>query len=148
VTRVAGDRIADIRALTVRVDARERELAELTETHVPQLLALPGCGHWAHPPHHLPADTCIALTTGDPDRRRISVKVDGYVLGNVFRLLIAGGGTLIWLLIFRVPYSIVLAIMVAIFDLIPIVGSTVGGIVVTFVALTVSLPVAITTAIF
>jgi hypothetical protein len=43
VTRIAGDLIADIRALTVRVDARERELAELTETHVPQLLALPGC---------------------------------------------------------------------------------------------------------
>ena len=36
----------------------------------------------------------------------------------------------------------------ALFDLIPIIGSTVGGIIVSLVALTVSLPVAIATAIF
>jgi transposase len=44
VTRIAADLVADIQALTLRVDALERELAELTETHAPQLLALPGCG--------------------------------------------------------------------------------------------------------
>ena len=38
--------------------------------------------------------------------------------------------------------------MVALLDLIPIVGSTVGGVIVSLVALTVSLPVAIATAIF
>lgn len=78
----------------------------------------------------------------------ISVKVGRYVLGNLFTSLIAGVGTLIWLLAFGVPYPIVLAIMVAVFDLIPVVGSTVAGVIVSLVALTVSLPVAIATAIF
>ncbi len=78
----------------------------------------------------------------------ISVKVGGYVLGNVLTSLIAGAGTLVWLYFFHVPYPIVLALLVAIFDLIPVVGSTVAGVIVTLVALSVSLPVAIATAIF
>ncbi len=78
----------------------------------------------------------------------ISLKVGGYVLGNVLTSLIAGAGTLVWLLAFHVPYPIVLAIMVAIFDLIPVIGSTVAGVVVSLVALTVSFPVAIATAAF
>jgi transposase len=44
VTRIARDLLADIEDLTDRVDALERELATLTETHAPQLLALRGCG--------------------------------------------------------------------------------------------------------
>jgi transposase len=44
VTRIAGELLADIQALTVRINALGRELATLTEAHVPQLLALPGCG--------------------------------------------------------------------------------------------------------
>jgi predicted PurR-regulated permease PerM len=78
----------------------------------------------------------------------VSVKVGGYVLGNLFTSVIAGVGTLIWLFAFGVPYPIVLALMVALFDLIPIVGSTVAGVIVSLVALTVSFPVAIATAIF
>lgn len=78
----------------------------------------------------------------------ISVKVGGYVLGNVITSLIAGAGTLVWLIAFNVPYPVVLAIMVAILDLIPIIGSTVAGVVVSLVALTVSFPVAIATAAF
>ncbi len=78
----------------------------------------------------------------------ISVKVGRYVLGNLATSLIAGVGTLIWLLAFGVPYPIVLAVMVAVFDLIPVVGSTVAGVIVTLVALSVSLPVAIATAAF
>ena len=78
----------------------------------------------------------------------ISAKVGRYVLGNVLTSLIAGVGTLIWLLAFGVPYPIVLAILVAVFDLIPVVGSTVAGIIVTLVALTVSFPVALATAAF
>ncbi|HEY7176539.1 MAG TPA: AI-2E family transporter, partial [Micromonosporaceae bacterium] len=85
-----------------------------------------------------------AILIGD----EISVKVGGFVLGNVLTSLIAGVGTLVWLLIFRVPYPVVLALMVAILDLIPIIGSTVAGIVVSLVALTVSLPVAIATLVF
>jgi transposase len=44
VTRIAGQLLADIAALTARVDALQRELATLTKAFVAQLLALPGCG--------------------------------------------------------------------------------------------------------
>jgi transposase len=44
VARIAGELVADIRALTVREQALERELAERVTTLAPQLLALPGCG--------------------------------------------------------------------------------------------------------
>jgi len=75
----------------------------------------------------------------------IFTKVGGFVLGNVLTSIIAGIGTYIWLLIFGVPYPILLALMVAIFDLIPVIGAYVGGAVVSLVALTVSLPVAVAT---
>ncbi len=78
----------------------------------------------------------------------VSSKVGRYVLGNLFTSLIAGAGTFIWLFAFGVPYPVVLASMVAILDLIPIVGSTIAGIIVSLIALTVSLPVAIATAAF
>ena len=85
-----------------------------------------------------------AILIGD----EVQSKVGGFVLGNFITSLIAGAGTFVWLVAFGVPYPIVLAIMVALLDLIPIVGSTVGGVIVSLVALTVSLPVAIATAIF
>jgi predicted PurR-regulated permease PerM len=75
-------------------------------------------------------------------------RVGGYVLGNLFTSLIAGIGTFAWALIFGIPYSLLLGLMVAILDLIPIIGSTVGGIIVTLVALTVSPSLAIATGIF
>jgi predicted PurR-regulated permease PerM len=75
-------------------------------------------------------------------------RVGGYVLGNVITSVIAAVGTLIWLEIFGVPYPILLSVFVGFLDLIPIVGSTVGGIIVSLVALTVSLPVALATAVF
>lgn len=78
----------------------------------------------------------------------ITVKVGGYVLGNVLTSAIAGFGTFIWLIIFHVPYPVLLALLVAILDLIPVIGSTVGGFIVTLVALTVSLPTAIFTLAF
>jgi predicted PurR-regulated permease PerM len=78
----------------------------------------------------------------------VQAKVGAFVLGNVITSVIAGVGTFVWLLIFGVPYPTVLAIMVALLDLIPIIGSTVGGIIVSLVALTVSWPVALATAVF
>ena len=53
--------------------------------------------------------------------------------------------TLIRLLAWGVPYPLLLGTFVAFLDLIPVIGSTVGGIVVSLVALTVSLPVALGT---
>ncbi len=75
-------------------------------------------------------------------------KVGAYVLGNLATSLLAGASTFVWLLIFGVPYPLLLALMVALLDLIPIVGSTIGGIIVSLVALSVSVPIAIATAVF
>ena len=72
-------------------------------------------------------------------------RVGGFVLGNIITSLVAGAGTTVWLTIFGIPYAFLLGLFVAIFDLIPIVGSTVAGIVVSLVALTKGLPVAIAT---
>lgn len=78
----------------------------------------------------------------------VFTKVGGYVLGNFLTSVIAGVGTYIWLLIFGVPYPVLLALLVALLDLIPVIGSTVGGAIVSLVALTVSLPIAIGTLSF
>jgi predicted PurR-regulated permease PerM len=76
----------------------------------------------------------------------IFTKVGGYLLGNVLTSLVAGLGTYLWMLAFGIPYPALLGMMVALLDLIPVIGSTIGGVVVSLVALTVSLPVAIGTA--
>ncbi len=75
-------------------------------------------------------------------------RVGGYVLGKVVVSIIAGVATWVWSTIFGIPYPILLAILVAIFDLVPLVGSTVGGIIVALVALSVSVPIAIATVAF
>ena len=75
----------------------------------------------------------------------IFAKVGGYMLGSFITAVIAGVGTYIWLLAWGVPYPLLLGTFVALLDLIPVIGSTVGGIVVSLVALTVSLPVALAT---
>ncbi len=78
----------------------------------------------------------------------IFTKVGGFVLGNIVTSVIAGLGTYLWMLAFGIPYPILLGLFVAILDLIPVIGSTIGGAVVSVVALTVSLPVAIATLAF
>ena len=78
----------------------------------------------------------------------IFTKVGGYVLGNVITSFIAGAGTFLWMLAWGIPYPALLGLLVFLLDLIPIIGSMVGGVIVTLVALTVSLPVAIATLVF
>ncbi len=85
-----------------------------------------------------------AILIGD----EVFAKVGAYVLGNVLISVIAGGATFIWLMAFNVPYPLLLGIFVAIFDLVPVVGSTIAGVGVAAVALTVSLPVCIATVAF
>jgi predicted PurR-regulated permease PerM len=75
-------------------------------------------------------------------------RVGGFMLGNLLTSVISGVGTYVWLLIFGVPYAILLALVVALFDLIPMVGSTIAGIIVSLVALTKGLPVGVATAAF
>jgi predicted PurR-regulated permease PerM len=78
---------------------------------------------------------------------QICAKVGGYVLGNVVISVITGLATFAWLVMFGIPYPVLLAIFVALLDLVPF-GSTVAGFIVAAVGLTVSLPVAIATAAF
>jgi predicted PurR-regulated permease PerM len=85
-----------------------------------------------------------AILIGDD----IMAKVGGYVLGNLIVSLVAGVLTFGWLLAFGVPYALLLSILVALLDLVPVVGSTVAGIIVAAVALTVSLPICIATIAF
>ncbi|WP_162291387.1 AI-2E family transporter [Mycobacteroides stephanolepidis] len=84
-----------------------------------------------------------AVLIGD----EVFAKVGAYVGGNVVTSIIAGVTTFIWCAAFDVPYAVLLGVLVAMFDLIPY-GSTVAGIVVAAVALTVSIPVAAGTLAF
>jgi predicted PurR-regulated permease PerM len=72
-------------------------------------------------------------------------KVAAYLLGNALISLIAGGVTFVWLVVFGVPYAPLLAIMVAVLDLVPVVGSVIAGTVVALMGLTVSVPVCVAT---
>jgi predicted PurR-regulated permease PerM len=75
----------------------------------------------------------------------ISRKVGGYVLGKVVTAVIIGAGTTVWMLAFGIPYALLLGLFVALIDMIPVIGSYIGGAAVTLIALTVSLPVAVAT---
>jgi predicted PurR-regulated permease PerM len=60
-------------------------------------------------------------------------RVGGYVAGAITIGLIAGVSTAVVLLGLGVEFAIALALLVAIFDLIPLVGATIGAVVVTLV---------------
>ena len=75
-------------------------------------------------------------------------RVGGFMLGNLLTSLVVGVGTYIWLMVLGVPYALLLALFVALFDLIPMIGSTIAGLVVTAVALTKGIPIGISTGIF
>ena len=63
--------------------------------------------------------------------RKILDSVAGYVNGNLLISLLAAGVTAIALLVMRVPFVAVLAAVMFVLDLIPLVGATLGGTVVT-----------------
>ena len=56
--------------------------------------------------------------------------IGGYVAGNLVISLICGAVTTLSLYVFRVPYSLALGVFMAVFDLIPLVGATIGSLVV------------------
>jgi len=73
----------------------------------------------------------------------IARTVGGYVSGNLFISVIAGFSVTIVLLVVGVPFALALGLLVAILDLIPLAGATLGAIIVTLVALTHSLTAAL-----
>jgi predicted PurR-regulated permease PerM len=60
--------------------------------------------------------------------------VSGYISGNLLISFIAGVTTFIWLEVLGIPYAAALALLVAVLDLIPLVGATLGAVVVIAVA--------------
>jgi predicted PurR-regulated permease PerM len=75
-------------------------------------------------------------------------QVSRFMLANVLTSVLAGVATWAWAWAWGIPYSVLLGSLVAVLDLIPTIGSTIGGITVSLVALTVSLPTAIATGAF
>jgi predicted PurR-regulated permease PerM len=74
--------------------------------------------------------------------------IGGYVTGNLLISLIAGAATTGVLLILGVPYALALGVVVAILDLIPLAGATLAAIIVTAVALTVSVIAGVVVIVF
>jgi len=75
-------------------------------------------------------------------------RVGGYVLGNLATSLVAGLTSFVWLVAWGVPYPVALGMFVAITDLIPLIGATLGAIGVTVVALFHGIPTGIATFAF
>jgi predicted PurR-regulated permease PerM len=71
-----------------------------------------------------------------------------YVTGNLLISLIAGVATTIFLLVLGVPYALALGLLVAILDLIPLAGATLGAIIVTLVAFSDSTTAGVAVAVF
>lgn len=89
----------------------------------------------------------LSLTGAREERYRrlileINQAVAKYVLGNVLISVLATLATWIVLSILGVPYAVSLAFVIGFFDLIPLVGATLGAIVVAVATLTVSFPLA------
>jgi predicted PurR-regulated permease PerM len=61
--------------------------------------------------------------------------VSGYITGNLVISLIAGVAAFVALTILRMPYAVALALVIALFDLIPLVGATLGAAIVVIVGL-------------
>ena len=86
------------------------------------------------------------LPEGSAERWRrigkgISEGVGGYVFGNLLISVIAGVFTTVVLLAMRVPYAVPLGVIMAVLDLVPLVGATLGAVLVGLVALTKGLAV-------
>ena len=74
--------------------------------------------------------------------------VTGYMAGNLLISVIAGAATFVYLFLVHVPFRGVLALWVGFADLIPLVGATLGAVVVVGVAFLHSVPAGIGTIVF
>ncbi|MBV8346968.1 MAG: AI-2E family transporter, partial [Mycolicibacterium sp.] len=77
----------------------------------------------------------------------VVARLGDYLIGNVVTPVVAGAATLVWCILFDIPYAVLLGVIVAILDLFPY-GSSVGGFIVAAVALAVSIPACIATVVF
>ncbi len=75
-------------------------------------------------------------------------RVGGYVAGALGIAAIAGSTSFVVLVLLGVPYPVALALLVALTDLVPLVGATIGAAVVVLVAFTVGVEVGIIAAVY
>ena len=86
--------------------------------------------------------------TGKRQQRYRQVVIDikdavaGYTLGNIVISVLATAATWIVLSILGVPYGLALGLVVGFFDFIPLVGATIGAIIVALATVPVSFPTA------
>jgi predicted PurR-regulated permease PerM len=94
-------------------------------------------------------DSLVGLfpTEHQPRVRRagagVAQAVGGYVSGNLLISVIAGSVTTAVCVATGVPYALPLGIVVGVFDLVPLVGATIGTVIVGSVALTKGVPAAL-----
>ena len=90
VRRIALEQLTDIRALTVRINGLEKELADLVQAQAPQLLTLPGCGVLTAAklvgetanPTRFRSEACFAMHAGVAPIPASSGKTDRYRLAR------------------------------------------------------------------
>jgi predicted PurR-regulated permease PerM len=100
-------------------------------------------------------EQAMALIHDDDERTRMRdlghellKSVSGWVAGNVVTSLIAGVVSMIFFFIVGLPYVVLLALWVAVADLIPLVGATLGALPAIIVAFTESVPVGIAVTVY
>jgi predicted PurR-regulated permease PerM len=104
----------------------------------------------------MPSIVAVAYRTVPASRRdrvqelgdQILGQVGRYMLGSALNASIAGLSTYIWATVWGIEFPAALGVMVALMDMIPVIGSTIGGAIVTLVALSISVPVAVATLAF
>jgi predicted PurR-regulated permease PerM len=64
--------------------------------------------------------------------------ISGYIRGNLAISVIAGASAFVGMLVLGIPYALPLAVLLAVIDLIPMVGVTLGSVPVVLAALTIS----------
>ncbi|HEY3504719.1 MAG TPA: AI-2E family transporter [Actinocatenispora sp.] len=94
----------------------------------------------------------IGTLLGSPEKAAVLDealgKIGGYVTGQLVICLAAGGSAYVFFLVVGVPYSALVAIGVAVLDLVPQIGATLGAVLGALMALSVSLGVALGTVAF
>lgn len=78
----------------------------------------------------------------------ILTRVGAYMVGALAIAVLAGATTFVFALVVGLPYPFALAVVVAVTDLIPQIGATLGAVVVTLVGLATDLPVGIACLVF
>jgi predicted PurR-regulated permease PerM len=78
----------------------------------------------------------------------ILTKVGAYMVGALSIAVLAGFSTFMFAMVAGLAYPFALAVVVAIFDLIPQIGATLGGLVLTLVGFATSVPVGIAAIVF